>query len=90
MRDSLDALARKFDSSCFKTVPDVEIIKAEMLIATIEEAFMYWNYGDWAHYLTFLEFCEYLLPYKSRELQPLDNWRTCYWGHFNEGLDNFI
>lgn len=88
MRDSLDALARKFDSSCFKTVPDVEIIKAEMLIATIEEAFMHWNYGDWAHYLTFSEFCEYLLPYKSRELQLLDNWRTCYLGHFNEGLDN--
>lgn len=85
-RDSLEKLSRSFDTSVFKTVPDVEVVKAELLIATIEEAFMHWNYGDWAAQLTYQDFCELLLPYKSMELQPLDNWRTLYLGHYNEGL----
>lgn len=86
-RDSLEKLSKSFDASVFKTVPDVEVVKAELLIATIEEAFMHWNYGDWATQLTYQDFCELLLPYKSVELQPLDNWRTLYLGHYNEGLD---
>lgn len=86
-RDSLEKLSESFDASVFKTVPDVEVVKAELLIATIEEAFMHWNYGDWTSQLTYQDFCEFLLPYKSMELQSLDNWRTLCLGHYNEGLD---
>lgn len=86
-RDSLEKLAMRFDASVFETVPDVEVVKAELLIATIEEAFMHWKYGNWTTQLTYKDFCEYLLPYKSTELQPLDNWRTFYLAKYDEGLD---
>lgn len=86
-RDSLEILSRRLDASVFDTIPDVEIVKAELLIATIEEAFMHWKYGNWTTELTYQDFCEQLLPYKSTELQPLDNWRTFYLGNYDEGLD---
>lgn len=42
---------------------DAEKIKASYLIKNIEEAFKVWN-KPWNLFLTFEEFCEYILPYK--------------------------
>lgn len=71
----------------FKVVPDVEIVRADYLIANIDEAVRQWKEGEWATHLSFGEFCEYMLPYKVEELQPLDGWRTYLKGRFSEGLD---
>lgn len=57
---------------------DTRAIKADFLIADIDEAFAQWKNGRWAKHLTFEEFCEYLLPYKVEELQPLETWRREY------------
>lgn len=47
------------------TIPDVEIIGSDFLIANIEKAFSQWKEGEWATHVSFQDFCEYLLPYKQ-------------------------
>ncbi|MDR1784031.1 MAG: hypothetical protein LBR13_07220 [Dysgonamonadaceae bacterium] len=59
-----------------ETVEDARVITAQFLIDNIDRAFDIWQNGEWATHLNFDEFCEYLLPYKGAELQPLDNWRS--------------
>lgn len=56
-------------------VSDLEIITADFLISNIDQAFDTWENEVAAQHLTFEQFCEYLLPYKTAELQQLDNWR---------------
>ncbi|GHT75907.1 hypothetical protein AGMMS50262_12680 [Bacteroidia bacterium] len=58
-----------------KTVEDIRIITANFLIDNIDRAYDVWQYGEWATHVSFDEFCEYILPYKGAEQQPLDNWR---------------
>ena len=62
----------------FNLRSDVRIMKADYMIANIDEAFKLWKGGRWAAHLTFDEFCEYLLPYKIEEHQPLEEWRDKY------------
>ena len=57
----------------YYTIPDVEIIRSDFLIANIEKAFSQWKEGEWATHVSFQDFCEYLLPYKAVELQPFDS-----------------
>ena len=78
-----DALSRAWDSIILVrgpliqkrtgTTPDYEIITAEYLISNIDLAFEAWNY-PWARRLTFNQFCEYILPYRSTN-EPLESWR---------------
>lgn len=54
---------------------DIEIVDSGLLIENIDMAFealkMEWNQS-----LTFNEFCEYILPYKSSNEKPEKGWRT--------------
>ena len=76
IKDSLEAIMDKYAPLYRgKVVQDVEVMKADYLIANIDTAFAQWQYGDWATHLDFGQFCEYLLPYKVFERQHLDNWR---------------
>ncbi|HAC42055.1 MAG TPA: hypothetical protein DCE73_02440 [Paraprevotella xylaniphila] len=76
VRDSLVALSRRFGQLRPRKVQDVKIVTAGFLIQNIDSAFVQWKEGPWARHLDFEDFCEYLLPYKAEELQPLDGWRT--------------
>ena len=72
----IEEISRKYISNkANQTVWDCHIITARYLIDNIERAFKVWEKGEWATHVTFDDFCEYILPYKSVELQPLDNWR---------------
>lgn len=71
----------------YPTVADVAVVKADFLIANIDEAFRQWRRGEWATHVSFADFCEYLLPYKGDELQPLDDWRHYLRNRYSEGLD---
>ena len=76
IKDSLESITDKFVSIIQgDTVQDVEVVKADYLIANIDTAFAQWEHGHWATHLDFGQFCEYLLPYKVFECQYLDNWR---------------
>ena len=68
---------------CFKLRSDARIITSDFLITSIEEAFQLWKNGRWAAHLSFDEFCEYVLPYKVEEFQPVEEWREEYQGLFS-------
>lgn len=61
---------------------DIRMITAQYLINNIDKAFESWQ-GRWARHLNFAEFCEFLLPYKVTELQPLDEWRDSLCNKFD-------
>lgn len=75
VRDSLVSLNRRFADLQPERIQDVTFITSAFLIQNIDSAFVQWKEGSWARHLGFEQFCEYLLPYKAEELQPLDNWR---------------
>lgn len=90
-RDSLSKLSKgKFGNLMFHTIPDTRIIDSEYLIGNIEKAYYLWKNKQWASHLTFDEFCEWLLPYKVEELQPLDEWRDTLSSTFSAILDNMV
>lgn len=73
-----------------RTVSDVKIITSEFLIHSIDCAFTEWKTRPWAAHLTFDEFCEWLLPYKTVDLQELDSWRDTLSTFFTWGLNNMV
>ncbi len=73
--DSINAFASRLDFSKLKIVEDATVVTAGFLIDNIDTAFRQWRQGQWVRHLTFDEFCEYLLPYKAYEFQPLQEWR---------------
>lgn len=86
-RDALDKMTPNY-ISVFKTASDVDIITADFLISNIDTAFSLWKNGEWATHVSFDDFCEYLLPYKSLELQILDNWREYLKNKYGNSLKN--
>ncbi|MBO7520415.1 MAG: hypothetical protein J6T73_06515, partial [Clostridia bacterium] len=71
-----------------KLVSDVKIMTADYLIYSIDHAFKQWKTRPWADYITFDEFCEFLLPYKTAERQEFDYWRDTLSDFFSENLKN--
>lgn len=86
-RDIIEKMTSTYES-VFRVVPDVEIIPASFLISNIDAAFAQWGNGEWATHVSFDDFCEYLLPYKSFDLQILDDWRGYLKGNYTIGLEN--
>jgi len=74
-KSAIDSLSMIYVTLDKTLVQDVETITADFLIANIDSAFSKWRNTPWGKHLTFEEFCETLLPYKTEELQPFDNWR---------------
>jgi hypothetical protein len=65
-----------------ETLPDIETIKADYLIADIDEAFRRWR----PEICSFENFCEYVLPYRV-DVEPLSDWRTMYYNRFSQFID---
>ena len=71
--DSLEAVYGKLEFKRDTLIKDIEVIKAKFLINNIDMAFHAWQM-PWAKQLSFEQFCEFLLPYRSTN-EPLENWR---------------
>ena len=72
----IEGISAKYnDGRVREFVWDIQTLPASYLIDNIEQAFSVWEKGEWAIQVAFGDFCEYILPYKGNELQPLDNWR---------------
>lgn len=82
---SLNIIAERYSSVSNAIRNDLEVITAPYLIQNIEKAFEHWLSPS-ANYLTFDQFCEWLLPYKIKESQRMDNWRDTLAGHFANKL----
>ena len=76
IRDSIDSMAHNLGMDTLKRVQDCQTLTADFLIQNIDTAFYDWELGPWAKHVSFDEFCEWILPYKVEELQPIDDWRT--------------
>lgn len=61
--------------SRLKPVFDILNITAEYLIWNIDYSFRMWEESDFLQHITFDEFCEYVLPYKCLEYQPMTRWK---------------
>jgi hypothetical protein len=57
-------------------VYDIDVIKGQFLIDNIEDSYQSWQL-PWAKHLSFDDFCQYLLPYKIVNEQPL-RWRPFF------------
>lgn len=54
---------------------DLHRITADYLIWNIDYSFGQWESSPFLRHLNFGDFCEYVLPYKCLEGQPLDKWK---------------
>ena len=87
--DGLEGLSADFGSAVGFGY-DIQNITADYLIKDIDNAFIQWREGEWATHLSFPQFCEWLLPYKIAEFQPLDFWRDTLSQMFIEKLSSDI
>jgi hypothetical protein len=81
----LNNRANSFDHAV--KIYDSQVITAEYLIENIDFAFKLWEEKPWNKYLSFEDFCEYLLPYRIGN-EPLENWRKIYYEKYNPVLDS--
>lgn len=86
--DSLNALYMNFGIDRMSKVSDCELISSEYLIANIEDAFERWHDNPWLKHLDFDQFCEYVLPYKVDELQPLNGWKNDFINSYRDLLED--
>lgn len=82
-RDSIERIAAMFPDIYSHLTEDIKIIKADYLIHNIDMAFDDWYGNRMLRHITFSQFCEYLLPYKVVDLQPLDCWRDSLRGRYS-------
>lgn len=66
---------------------DVRKITADYLIWNIDDSFEQWKNLDYLQHLGFNDFCEYVLPYKCIEFQPLTKWKEEYRDIYRGELD---
>ena len=77
------------DLNRLNLIKDIEIIKASYLIENIEHSFMVWNEQPWGKYISFEDFCEYILPYRI-ENEPVENWKAKYYTKYQPILDSLL
>lgn len=63
-----------------RIIPDIQSITANLLIENIDYAFRFLGTPR-AKHLTYADFCEYVLPYRST-CEPLERWRPNYYKRF--------
>lgn len=56
-------------------VSDEELVSSEYLIWNIDRSFEMWETSPFLAHLSFEEFCEYVLPYKCFDGQPVTKWK---------------
>lgn len=62
-------------SQYMKTYNDADIITPDFLIWNIDKSFELWEKSPHLKHLSFDDFCEYVLPYKCLDGQPLTTWK---------------
>ena len=74
MKQALEEISSRYARSLVP-VFDVRTVTADYLIWNIDYSFEVWENTDWLRHLDFRQFCEYVLPYKCVDLQPLTKWK---------------
>ncbi len=74
---AFEALEKQHGTLDFKKkllTEDATAITADFLIENVDYAFKAWQERPWARWLSFDQFCRYVLPYRGSN-EPLDPWR---------------
>jgi hypothetical protein len=66
---------------------DFDNISANYLISNIDQAFDAWQISPWEKTISFIEFCEYLLPYRIGS-EKLEEWRKISRNNFSWASDS--
>lgn len=82
------SLKKEDNSSGYKIIRDIEIIRSEFLINHIENVFATKNY-PWERKLAFPDFCEYILPYRVFH-EPIEEWRMHYEKQLRAFMDSTL
>lgn len=67
---------------------DIEEVDSAYLTGNIEWAFKVWQEQPWGKNISFDEFCEQILPYRTGN-ETLSIWREELYNHYNPLLDDF-
>ena len=86
MKQALEEISSRYARSLVP-VFDVRTVTADYLIWNIDYSFDVWENTDWLRHLDFRQFCEYVLPYKCVDLQPLTKWKEEYSDVYRGELD---
>jgi len=70
-------------------VYDINVITSDYLIENVELSFEAWEQAPWKKNVSFRDFCEYILPYRTGN-EPLENWRRKYRDTFRPVLDSLL
>ena len=84
--ERIDTLLSLISTTKIKQSQDLKKIAATELISNIDCAFEMLKY-PWCAKLSFDEFCEYVLPYKT-SASPIENWRPYYKNKFSHVVDS--
>lgn len=84
----LESISEKYASEMVP-VPDVRVVAADYLIWNIDYSFWQWETSPFLQHLDFSQFCEYVLPYKCVDYQPLSRWKEEYNGKSRGEMDTF-
>ncbi|MCP4685746.1 MAG: transglutaminase domain-containing protein [bacterium] len=88
--ESLEAERGTIDYKRKEKFEDLEYIKADFLINQIDLAFEAWRERPWTEYLSFEQFCEFILPYRGSN-EPLEDWRGMFlekYAHIPEQMED--
>lgn len=66
---------------------DAKVITSEYLIENIEYSFKVWRETPWGKYVSFDNFCEFILPYRIKD-EPLTHWKKDFYHRFKPVLDS--
>ncbi len=84
--DSLNKFCfRDKDSILF----DVHSITSKFLIDNIEFSFKVWNEQPWGKWISFEDFCEYILPYRINDEKLEMSWKKKYYDLYKPLIDTF-
>ncbi len=86
--EKLRAISDKYVSDMIP-VPDVRIATADYLIWNIDYSFWQWHSSPFLQHLDFDRFCEYVLPYKCLDFQPMTRWKEEYSNVKRGELDSY-
>ena len=64
--DSIETIRGELDYDKRETTKDIHTIKADFLIGQTDLAFRAWREKPWAGFLSFDQFCRYVLPYRGQ------------------------
>ncbi len=84
--DSVEKKIGSIDFAKDTIIYDIRSITAKFLIENIDLAFEAWQ-KPWARFLSFDEFCNYLLPYRSSN-EPLEYWRRAFVERYHWIIDS--